>query len=38
MKDYSDIDGEILYELMRYAFLWLDDAWFIASVGKVGRY
>ncbi|MFX1275676.1 MAG: DUF6125 family protein [Promethearchaeota archaeon] len=36
MGDNIDIDTETMLELMRYAFLRLDGAWFIASAEKFG--
>ncbi len=36
MKENIDLDLEELLELMRYAFLRLDGAWFMASVEKLG--
>ena len=36
MKDKVDLDQEKMLELMRYSFLRLDGAWFMASVEKVG--
>ncbi|MHA2289483.1 MAG: DUF6125 family protein [Promethearchaeota archaeon] len=36
MKENIEIDLEELLELMRYAFLRLDGAWFIASAKKFG--
>ena len=36
MVENIEIDSETLLELMRYAFLRLDGAWFMASVEKLG--
>jgi len=36
MKENIEIDSETLLELMRYAFLRLDGAWFMASAEKLG--
>ena len=36
MKEELDLDPEMLFELMRYAFLRIDGAWFIASAEKFG--
>ena len=36
MKENLEIDEETMFELMRYAFLRLDGAWFIASEEKFG--
>ncbi|MFX1411640.1 MAG: DUF6125 family protein [Promethearchaeota archaeon] len=36
MKENIDLNSEDLLKLMRYAFLRLDGAWFMASVEKLG--
>lgn len=36
MKENTELDSEAMLDLMRYAFLRLDGAWFMASAEKVG--